>query len=128
MLRSVTLTRRELDLMSILWKLKSATVAEVRGRLVDDLAYPTVLTMLRNLELKGYARHEDEGRAFRYFPVIEPNQAGDSALHRLCLESLPGISRTPREVTPPIADEKISPRELRRIKQLLQQRLKEIDE
>jgi predicted transcriptional regulator len=126
MLRSVTLTRRELDLMSILWKLKSATVAEVRGRLADELAYPTVLTMLRNLELKGYARHEDEGRAFRYFPVIEPNQAGDSALHRLVSKVYQGsrallVSRL-------IADEKISPQELRRIKQLLQQRLKEIDE
>ena len=124
--RSVTLTRRELDLMSVLWKLKSATVAEVRERLTDDLAYPTVLTMLRNLELKGYARHEDEGRAFRYFPVLEPNQAGDTALRRLVSKVYQGS----REllVSRLIADEKISPAELRRIKQLLQQRLKEIDE
>jgi predicted transcriptional regulator len=124
--RSVTLTRRELDLMSILWRLKSATVAEVRDRLADDLAYPTVLTMLRNLEIKGYARHEEEGRAFRYYPVLEPNQAGDTALRRLVSKVYQGS----REllVSRLIADEKISPQELRRIKQMLQERLKEVDE
>jgi BlaI family penicillinase repressor len=124
--RSVTLTRRELDLMSVLWKLGSATVAEVRERLADELAYPTVLTMLRNLELKGYARHEEEGRAFRYFPTLQPNDAGDGALRRLVSKVYQGS----REllVSRLIADDKISPAELRRIKQLLQQRLKEVDE
>ncbi len=124
--RSVTLTRRELDLMSVLWHLKSATVAEVRDRLTDDLAYPTVLTMLRNLEIKGYARHEEEGRAFRYYPVLQPNDAGDGALRRLVSKVYQGS----REllVSRLIADEKISPNELRRIKKLLQERLKEVDE
>lgn len=126
MRRNVTLTRRELDLMAILWRRKNATVAEVREQLADDLAYPTVLTMLRNLELKGYARHEDEGRAFRYYPVLQPNEAGDSALHRLVSKIYQGsremlISRL-------IADDRISPQELRRIKRLLQERLREIDE
>jgi BlaI family penicillinase repressor len=124
--RAVTLTRRELDLMSILWRRHSATVAEVRERLADDLAYPTVLTMLRNLEIKGYARHEEDGRAFRYFPVLQPNDAGDGALRRLVSKVYQGsrellISRL-------ISDDRISPAELRRIKQLLQQRLKEVDE
>jgi len=124
--RSVTLTRRELDLMSVLWKLGNATVAEVRERLADELAYPTVLTMLRNLELKGYARHEEEGRAFRYYPTLQPNDAGDGALRRLVSKVYQGS----REllVSRLIADDKISPAELRRIKQLLQQRLKEVDE
>lgn len=124
--RSVTLTRRELDLMSVLWQLKSATVAEVRQRLSDELAYPTVLTMLRNLELKGYARHEEEGRAFRYYPTLQPNDAGDGALKRLVSKVYQGS----REllVSRLIADEKISPAELRRIKQLLQKRLTEVDE
>jgi predicted transcriptional regulator len=126
MTRGVTLTRRELDLMSVLWHLKSATVAEVRERLSDDLAYPTVLTMLRNLEMKGYARHEEEGRAFRYYPVLHPNDAGDGALKRLVSKVYQGS----REllVSRLIADDKISPQELRRIKKLLQDRLNEVDE
>jgi BlaI family transcriptional regulator, penicillinase repressor len=123
---SVTLTRRELDLMSVLWRLKSATVAEVRERLTDELAYPTVLTMLRNLEMKGYARHEEDGRAFRYYPVLQPNEAGDGALRRLVSKVYQGsrellISRL-------IADDRISQAELKRIKLLLQKRLREVDE
>src|ERR1039457_1913164 len=108
--RSVTLTRRELDLMSVLWHRKSATVAEVRDRLSDELAYLTVLTMLRNLELKGYARHEEEGRAFRYFPVLQPNEAGDGALKRLVSKVYQGS----REllVSRLIADEQISSQQL----------------
>ena len=41
---------RELDVMGVLWDLGSGTVAEVRDRLPADLAYTTVLTILRNLE------------------------------------------------------------------------------
>ncbi|MGH7524253.1 MAG: BlaI/MecI/CopY family transcriptional regulator [Gemmatimonadales bacterium] len=126
MARSVTLTRRELDLMSILWRSKSATVAEVRDRIGEELAYPTVLTMLRNLEIKGYARHEEDGRAFRYFPVLQPNDAGDGALKRLVSKVYQGS----REllVSRLISDERISPEELRRIEKLLRQRLEEVDE
>ena len=126
MARSVHLTRRELDVMAVLWDRQNATVAEVRARLGEKLAYPTVLTMPRNLEAKGYARHEEEGRAFRYYPVLKPDDAGDGALRRLVSKVYQGS----REllVTRLIADEKISPAELRRIKQLLQKRLKEVDE
>jgi predicted transcriptional regulator len=121
----ISLTRRELDLLSILWMLGSGTVTEVRDRLTDDLAYPTVLTMLRNLELKGYARHEQEGRAFRYYPVLQADQAGDSALKRL----LSKVYQGSREmlVSRLIADESISPDELRRIRRLLDQQIKEAE-
>ncbi len=46
------LTRRAPDIMAVIWTLGSATVAEVKAGLTVDLAYPTVLTMLRTLERK----------------------------------------------------------------------------
>ena len=49
----IAFTDRELDVMSVLWDLDSATVAEVREQLADDLAYTTVLTVLRTLEQKA---------------------------------------------------------------------------
>src|SRR5690242_9025720 len=49
MAKTVSLTKRELDIMSVLWRRKSATVGEIRDDLTDDLAYPTVQTMLRVL-------------------------------------------------------------------------------
>src|SRR4029078_12810500 len=48
---------RELDVMGVLWDLGSGTVSEVRERLPADLAYTTVLTILRNLEAKELVRH-----------------------------------------------------------------------
>jgi len=77
------LTRREMDVMAVLWDLGSATVAEVRERIDDDLAYNTVLTMLRILEEKGLAGREKHGRAHRYRPLLGRAEAGRSILGRL---------------------------------------------
>ena len=120
---AVTLTRRELDIMSVLWRRGRATVAEVRDDLADDLAYPTVQTMLRVLEGKGYVGHTVDGRAFRFHALVAQDEAADSALARLVAKVYHGS----REllVSRLLADEDISPDELRRIKQLLQKRLDE---
>jgi BlaI family penicillinase repressor len=117
------LTRRELDIMSVLWRRSRATVAEVRDDLADDLAYPTVHTMLRVLEGKGYVGHTVEGRAFRFHALVEQDEAADSALDRLVAKIYHGsrellMSRL-------LADEDISPDELRRIKKLLEKRLED---
>ena len=69
--------------MSSLWELGSGTVTEVRDHLGDPLAYTTVLTVLRNLEAKHFVRHEEEGRAHRYFPLVERQTAQRNALSRL---------------------------------------------
>ena len=52
---------RELAVMSVLWRLGSASVTEVRDALEEDLAYTSVLSALQTLEEKGYVRHEPEG-------------------------------------------------------------------
>ena len=120
---AVSLTRRELDVMSVLWRRGEATVAEVRDDLADDLAYPTVQTMLRVLEAKGYVGHTVDGRAFRFHALVAQDEAADSALDRLVAKVYHGS----REllVSRLLADEDISPDELRRIKKLLQKRLDE---
>ena len=122
---AVHLTNRELDVMSVVWQLGSATVAEVRGGLREDLAYTTVLTVLRGLEAKGYVRHEADGKAFRYHPSIEASAVGAGALDRL----LDKIYRGSREmlVARLVADEDISERELVRIRELLDRRISEVD-
>jgi BlaI family transcriptional regulator, penicillinase repressor len=79
----VTFTDRELDVMAVLWEHGPATVAEVQERLVVDLAYTTVLTILRTLEEKGHVGHEEEGRAYRYHPLVDREAAGASAVRRL---------------------------------------------
>lgn len=74
---------RELDIMGVVWELGSGTVSEVRERLPVELAYTTVLTILRNLEAKGFLHHEAEGKAHRYFPSVARRTARRTAVTRL---------------------------------------------
>lgn len=107
------LGERELDIMAILWELGSGTVAEVRDRVGDDLAYTTVLTILRNLEAKQFVRREEEGRAHRYFPRVQQRAAQRSALSRLVAGFFQG---SPEElITHLVNEDELSTDELRRL-------------
>ena len=64
---NVQFTDREVDVMEVLWERGPSLVAEVRAALRDELAYTTVLTILRTLEGKEYVRRAPEGRGHRYF-------------------------------------------------------------
>jgi BlaI family penicillinase repressor len=78
------LTQRELDIMSVLWELGEATVTEVRDRVDPSLAYTSISSMIRTLEMKGYVSHRrGEGKTHVYFPAIDPEAAGESALARV---------------------------------------------
>lgn len=78
------LTQRELDIMSVLWELGEATVTEVRDRVDPALAYTSISSMIRTLELKGYVSHRrGEGKTHIYFPAIDAETAGESTLSRV---------------------------------------------
>ena len=79
----IALTDREADVMQILWERGPSVVAEVRDHLADELAYTTVLTILRTLEAKGYVAHEEEGRVHRYYASVQEQAARKSALSHL---------------------------------------------
>ena len=115
---SPTLTEAELPLMEVLWWKHAATVGEVAEGLPKDkaVAYNTVLTMLRILERKGYARHTKDGRAFVYQPVVDRGQASRSAVRQL-------LSRffhdSPEAlVLNLLQDEALDERELERLKRM----------
>lgn len=112
------LTQRELDIMSVLWELGEATVNEVRERVDPDLAYTSVSTMIRTLELKGYVSHRrGEGKTHVYFPVVEAEAAGKTALGRV-LDKIYGGS--PIKLLAHLVEErKLSDAELQRMRSLL---------
>ena len=112
---------RELDVMGVLWETGSATVAEVRDRLPADLAYTTVLTILRNLEAKGFVRHEGEGKAHRYFPKVARKTAGTSAVARLIDKMFGGNAAM--LVSHLVSDHPLSAEELRSLHAALGERL-----
>jgi predicted transcriptional regulator len=109
--------------MGILWKRRSATVAEVRADLEEPLAYTSVLSALQALEQKGHVRHELEGRAHRYYPAVDAAQAGTSALARIRDAIFQGS--TVRMFAHLVADEGLSLEELQAARQLLLERLRD---
>ncbi|HET7622535.1 MAG TPA: BlaI/MecI/CopY family transcriptional regulator [Gemmatimonadaceae bacterium] len=114
---------RELEVMSILWRLGSGSVSEVREELSEELAYTSVLSALQTLEEKGYVRHEPEGRAYRYFPTVEAERAGESALARIREAVFQGSAE--RMFAQFVSDRGLSRKELERMRRLLAERLKE---
>lgn len=116
------LTSRELDVMAVLWRRGSATVSQVVEDLPQHLAYTTVLTVLRGLEAKSAVRHQEEGRAYRYRPRITAAKAGDPRLDRLLQQVYQGS----RELLLArlVANRDIPREELKRLRRLVDQRLK----
>lgn len=78
-----TLSRRERQIMDILFRRGRASAAEVMADLPDETTYSTVRTQLRVLEQKGHVRHEQEGVKFVYTPVVKRQAARKSALRHV---------------------------------------------
>ena len=77
------LSRRESQIMEIVYELGCATAAEVRERLADAPSYSAVRALLRVLEEKGHLRHEQEGPRYVFVPTVPRETARRSALARL---------------------------------------------
>lgn len=112
-------TDRELDVMAVLWDRGDATVAEVQERLPDALAYTTVLTVLRTLEEKGHVGHREEGRAYRYHPLVDRKAAGATVLTRLVDRVFGGSAEL--LLTQLVRERKLSDEELERMRRLLEE-------
>ena len=104
--------------MGVLWELGEATVTEVRDRVDPDLAYTSISSMIRTLEMKGYVSHRrGEGKTHVYFPVIAPEKVGASALGRV-LDKIYGGS--PIKLLAHLMDQrKVSDKEIARMRDLL---------
>ena len=78
-----TLTKRERQIMDILYRRGRATGNEVLADLPGTPSYSTVRTQLRVLERKGHVRHEEHGLRFVYMPAVPRRAARKSALRHL---------------------------------------------
>lgn len=114
---TMSLTERELDVMSVLWRLGSGTVAEVREALDRPVGYTGVLKLLQILEEKDMVRHEQEGRAYRYFATVRASEAGGPALKRIVDKVFQGSAEL--ALARLISGRKLAPEEVERMKALL---------
>jgi predicted transcriptional regulator len=107
--------------MDVIWTLGSANTTDVLKALPgdDQLAYTTVLTTLRILEDKGYLRHTKDGKSFVYHPLVDRASVRQSALRHLVsrfFQNSPELL-----VSNLIADEQLSPKDLQRLKKMIQE-------
>jgi predicted transcriptional regulator len=119
------LTRRERQIMDILYRLGRATAAEIRQELPGDPAYSTVRTQLRVLESKGHVKHEEEGLRYVYTPALPRKVASKSALRHLVDTFFDGSTETVVAALLGPDGAKVSPDELERIAKLVAEARKE---
>jgi BlaI family transcriptional regulator, penicillinase repressor len=106
--------------MAVLWRLKTATVADVVASLRAQyaLTYSTVQTTLRILEQKGYVAHEKVSRAFVFRAMVDERQARRRALKHLIGRLFDGSPSL--LVSNVLDDDDIDPAELQRLKKMIE--------
>lgn len=119
------LSRRERQIMDILYRMERASVGEVLAQIAGRPSYSTVRAQLRVLEEKGHVRHEEHGLRYVYAPAVPREVARRSALRHLVETFFDGS--TEKVVAALLGGEvaRISPEELDRLARLISKSRKE---
>ena len=115
------LSRRERQIMDVVYALGHASATGVVAGMLDPTSRTAVRTMLRILEEKGHLKHEKKGRQFVYHPTRARRRAGQSAMQRVLSTFFDGSleKAVAAHITDPGA--KLPPEELKRLGELIQQ-------
>ena len=120
-----SLSRRERQIMDIIYRKGEASASEVRNALNDPPSYSSVRTIMRVLENKGYLRHKERDLKYVYMPIISQTKAKHTALQHLIKTFFNG---SPEKVVAAILDNgdiELSEEELERIAALIEQAKRE---
>ena len=120
MLKSQHGSRRERQVLDILYQRGRATVAEVRAGLDDPPSYSAVRALLRVLEEKGQVRHEAEDLRYVYTPLIPRKRAQKSALAHLVQTFFEGSAASAAAALLDAASGRISDEDLDRLERLIE--------
>ena len=116
------LSRRERQIMDVLFRAGQATVADVQAAMPDPPSYSAVRAMLRILEEKGHARHEQDGPRYVYKPVVARDRAKRSAMRHLLHTFFEGSHEQAVAALLDEASASISDAELDRLADLIERR------
>jgi BlaI family transcriptional regulator, penicillinase repressor len=115
------LSRRERQIVDILYAQGRATAAEVQSALPDPPSYSAVRAMLRILEDKGHVRHEQDGPRYVYLPTVGRDRAKQSALRHVLQTFFEGSAEQAISALLDSSDTRLSDRELDRLAKLIDQ-------
>lgn len=113
------LSRREREIMDVLYRAGKATVAEVQAGMPDPPSYSAVRTMLRILEDKGHVRHDLDGPRYVYIPTVARDKAKRSALKHVVNTFFDGSASQVMAALLEISPRDLGDEELARLRQLI---------
>jgi len=119
------LSRRERQIMDVLYQMSEATAAEVQERLPDAPSYSAVRAMLRILEDKGHIAHYEDGPRYVYRPVVARDTAQKSAVSHLLRTFFDGSVEAAMTALLDATDRRLSRDEVDRLSSLIEQRRRE---
>src|SRR5712692_7076258 len=117
----VHLSRRERQIMDILYRQGRVTAAQVREALPDPPSYSAVRALLRLLEEKGHVRHEEEGLRYVFLPTLGREKAKRSALQHLIETFFEGSAEQAVATLLDVSVSKLSPEDLDRLSRLIRE-------
>jgi predicted transcriptional regulator len=118
-----TLSRRERQIMDVIYTRGQATATEVVEALPDPPSYSAVRALLRILEEKGHLRHQQDGPRYVYLPVVPRDRARRSALRSLVRTFFDGSAAQAAAAL--IDQSKLSDAEFERLRELIEKAHKE---
>ena len=119
------LSRREREIMHVIYRLGRATAAEVLDQLSEPPSYSAVRALLRVLEEKGHLRHEEEGPRYVFLPTVPVERARASALRQILHTFFDGSTEQAVAALLDLSSTKLSDAELDRLSQLIADAKKE---
>jgi predicted transcriptional regulator len=108
-------SRRERQILDILYQRGQATAAEVQSSLPEPPSYSAVRALLRILEDKGHVRHQQDGPRYLYVPTVARDNAKRSALHHILQTFFDGSAEQAISALLDESSTKMSPAELERL-------------
>jgi predicted transcriptional regulator len=119
------LTRREREIMDILYRLGRATSHEVLDAMADPPSYSAVRALLRLLEERGHAKHVQDGTRYVYLPAVSRGDARKKALHHVVSTFFGGSFEQAIQTLVESSRNKLSQEELDRLAEVVEQARKE---
>jgi len=119
------LSRRERQIMDVIYRLGRATAADVHDALPDRPSYSTVRALLRVLEGKGHLRHVEDGPRYVYAPTVPRERARESALRQVVSTFFGGSTEAAVAALLDLSSARLSDSELNRLAGLIAQAKKE---
>jgi len=122
---NIQLSRREREIMDVIYRSGRATAAEVLDQLAEPPSYSAVRALLRVLEEKGHLRHEEDGPRYVFVPTVPRERARASALRQLLHTFFDGSTEQAVAALLDLSSTRLSDAELARLSQLIADARKE---